>query len=670
MTYARTMLVRCGAELLGTFMLTFFGTGAVFAAALTGALQGLFQVAIVWAVAVALAIYSFGAVSGAHINPAVTLAAWAFRGFPTRSMWCYMLSQVAGAFLASALLYVLFCGTLARFERDQGIARGDPGSERTAMVFGEYFPNPALFGTGPDAAAVVSAAQAALAEAIGTALLVFCIFALTDPRNAASPGASLFPLCVGLTVGALICILAPLTQAGFNPARDFGPRLFAYAAGWGTVAIPGPRGGFFTVYILAPLLGGLAGGGTYQFFAALCRACEAAGSGQNSGVPAAPHRRSKPMKRARYIMIGGFLGAGKTTAILGLAHELHGRGLRVGLITNDQSFDLVDTARARSAGFSVEEITGGCFCCRFDSLVAASQQLTRATAPDVLIAEPVGSCTDLKATVAWPLRQLYGDSYDVAPLSVMVDPVRCARILGLEGGRSFSANVAYVYRKQLEEAELLVINKIDLVSSEFLDRLRRELSRLYPAARVLAISAQTGAALREWYDAVLGGSLSGGRAIEVDYDAYADGEARLGWVNARVRVEAAAEFDGNSLLTDLAGAVQRRLAESGIEIAHLKMVLTPSEGPDIASVSLVASDAAPRLTHRLVSPTARGALVVNLRAEGDPAILRKAVEEALAAQRWIDCRVDSVSALRPGRPAPTHRLASGDLSGPVMPAQA
>ncbi len=181
------------------------------------------------------------------------------------------------------------------------------------------------------------------------------------------------------------------------------------------------------------------------------------------------------MPKSRYIMIGGFLGAGKTTAILKLAAHLQQQGRRVGLITNDQSVDLVDTARTKSAGFAVAEITGGCFCCKFDSLVSASRQLTKTSTPDVFIAEPVGSCTDLKATVSYPLRQLYGDDYQVAPLSVLIDPIRAARVLGLAGGKNFSEKVVYVYRKQLEEAELLVINKIDLVDAAARQQLRTAL---------------------------------------------------------------------------------------------------------------------------------------------------------------------------------------------------
>jgi glycerol uptake facilitator protein len=112
----------------------------------------------------------------------------------------------------------------------------------------------------------VSEFTAILAEIVATLLLAVVVFAVTDPLNKGAPGANLAPLFIGLTVAVLISVIAPLTQACFNPARDFGPRLVAYFAGWGPIAIPGPRGGFFTVYILAPIVGAIAGGGVYLGF--------------------------------------------------------------------------------------------------------------------------------------------------------------------------------------------------------------------------------------------------------------------------------------------------------------------------------------------------------------------------------------------------------------------
>src|SRR6266496_342227 len=206
------------------------------------------------------------------------------------------------------------------------------------------------------------------------------------------------------------------------------------------------------------------------------------------------------MKTARYIMLGGFLGAGKTTSVARLAQCLAAQGLKVGLITNDQGSDMVDTAMLRSRGFATEEIAGGCFCCRFNSLVEAADKLTQATAPDVFIAEPVGSCTDLVATVTYPLRRIYGSQFTVAPLSVLVDPIRALRILEVEEGGRFSDKVRYIYLKQIEEADVLVINKAELLDPTRLEALRSALRRQFPAKEILAISARTGAGLDEWFD--------------------------------------------------------------------------------------------------------------------------------------------------------------------------
>jgi Ni2+-binding GTPase involved in maturation of urease and hydrogenase len=364
------------------------------------------------------------------------------------------------------------------------------------------------------------------------------------------------------------------------------------------------------------------------------------------------------MAHPRFILIGGFLGAGKTTAILRLAERLKREGRRVGLITNDQSVDLVDTARARAAGFPVEEITGGCFCCRFDSLVEASQALTRATAPDVLIAEPVGSCTDIKATVGYPLRQLYGDDYAVAPLSVLADPLRCAGILGLVPGKHFSEKVVYVYKKQLEEAELIGVNKIDLVDAALRKRLDAALAREFPRAKRLHVSSKTGEGLDAWFDLLATGELGRAPAMDVDYDLYAEGEALLGWLNVRAEVSSEAPFDGNELLVALARDLRRRLSSGGVTIAHLKMTLAPPSGPEMASVSLTRNDEEPQATHTLGGKPSRGLLVVNLRAEADPELLRREVEAALASRAPLRAGIANVAAFRPGRPRPTHRLSS------------
>ena len=191
------------------------------------------------------------------------------------------------------------------------------------------------------------------------------------------------------------------------------------------------------------------------------------------------------MTRTRFIMIGGFLGAGKTTVIARLARHYTDEGLRVGLVTNDQAYGLVDTQSLRAQGFDVGEVPGACFCCKFDELVETAAQLGTTRQPDVIITEPVGSCTDLMATVVRPLRHLYGDRYDLAPLTVLCKPEHGRKILG-GGTGGFSPQAAYIFLKQLEEAQLIVLNKIDRLSRHDRIEILNLLQQRFPGKKVLA----------------------------------------------------------------------------------------------------------------------------------------------------------------------------------------
>ncbi len=367
-----------------------------------------------------------------------------------------------------------------------------------------------------------------------------------------------------------------------------------------------------------------------------------------------------PESKPRYIMIGGFLGAGKTTAVAKLAEWLVTRGKRVGLITNDQGRHLVDTTILRSQGFATEEIPGGCFCCRFNSLVEAAQKLRLETRPDFLIAEPVGSCTDLVATVMFPLRNIYATDYAVAPVSVLVDPVRVERVFGLSQGESFSEQVLYIYRKQLEEADLIVISKCDLLDTDRLAALRAKLTTEFPGKEILAVSARSGMNLDAWFDRITSELQSANSAMTVDYEIYADGEALLGWLNCTVKLTAKKPFPTDSLLKKLAGEIQTRLQLSHAEIAHLKMTLRADDNSnDVAAANLVRNDFVPEVSLPLPKPVTNGQLILNLRAEAAPDVLGTAVRQGLAATAaefpTLTARLDHLEHFRPGKPQPTHR---------------
>jgi len=237
-------------EAMGTFMLTLFGCGSVAVTVLFGSHQGLMQIALAWGVGVTLSIYLTRHLSCAHLNPAVSLAMVASRRMLLRKLPVYICAQFAGAILAGLILYVLYGPSIAAYETAHHIVRGTMESIQTARMFGEYY-------SSPGNTAIVSLPLAMGAEALGTFLLVLIIFALTEGCNVGRPDDALVPVFIGLTVTSIICLVAPLTQAGLNPARDLGPRMVAWLMGWGSVAFPDRIGGFFFVYILAPLIGGV-----------------------------------------------------------------------------------------------------------------------------------------------------------------------------------------------------------------------------------------------------------------------------------------------------------------------------------------------------------------------------------------------------------------------------
>jgi G3E family GTPase len=364
---------------------------------------------------------------------------------------------------------------------------------------------------------------------------------------------------------------------------------------------------------------------------------------------------------AKYIMIGGFLGAGKSTTVIRLAEYLRERGRRVGLITNDQGAGLVDTELVRWKGFAVEEIADGCFCCRFDTLIDAAKNLTRDTAPEVFIAEPVGSCTDLVAAVTVPLRDLYGELFQIAPLSVLVDPFRAMQALGIDGDGRFSQTVQYIYLKQLEEGHAIVINKRDLLSGEQLARLTAAFEVRYPGRRVFAVSARTGEGLDEWFDWLTSAEQPDGEAMELDYNLYAEGEAMLGWLNASARVTASRPFDGKQLMMFIAREIHTRLVSMGYEVAHLKMALSDDDRTrELAVLNLVRNDFQPEIVMSNLQPLTGGQLTINIRAEAPPEWLRtvtiEAIERRVQTYESLAIELQNLINFRPAPPRPTHRV--------------
>jgi len=247
-----TLKGQCVAEFLGTALMIFFGTGCVAALKVAGATFGLWEISIIWGLAVSMAIYFSAGVSGAHLNPAVSIALSLFAGFEKRKLPFYIAAQVAGAFCGAGLVYLLYVSLFFEFEQTHHMVRGTLESLELASAFTTY-PNPAI-----------SIGQAALVEFVITAILMAVIMSLTDDNNGLPRGA-LAPLLIGLLVALIGASTAPLTGFAMNPARDFGPKLMTFIAGWGEMAFTGGRDiPYFLVPIFAPILGACLGAASYR----------------------------------------------------------------------------------------------------------------------------------------------------------------------------------------------------------------------------------------------------------------------------------------------------------------------------------------------------------------------------------------------------------------------
>ncbi len=365
------------------------------------------------------------------------------------------------------------------------------------------------------------------------------------------------------------------------------------------------------------------------------------------------------MTNPRFILIGGFLGAGKTTLISRLARHFVDQGKRVAIVTNDQADDLVDTRTLRAQGFEVGEVAGACFCCNFDELLRTAESLSADCLPDVILAEPVGSCTDLVSTVILPLEHLYGEKFEIAPFGVLLKPSHGQKILGLsKGGKSgFSPQAEYIFIKQLEEAQYVMIGRADQLRPEEIDELREAVRIRCGELPVISVSPLTG----EGLEAVVGciETCEGDRTVlEIDYDIYAAGEAELGWVNLTSHWQVQGEVDLDHIAVELVARCRGLLAATDGEVAHLKCVVSAHGTQAVAN--LVSSsgeiDRALKAERSVEGPIQ---VIVNARVAIDPEQLTTVCREAISeVSTKVGAGAEEITchSLRPGRPVPKYRM--------------
>lgn len=359
------------------------------------------------------------------------------------------------------------------------------------------------------------------------------------------------------------------------------------------------------------------------------------------------------MKQTKLILVGGFLGAGKTTLLWESAIRLMQQGLRVGLITNDQAPELVDSELLRQQALQLAEVSGSCFCCNFNGFTEAIRSIRQESAADVILAEPVGSCADLSATIIQPLKQYWNTELRIAPLTVLADPNRLNNILNGETG-GLHPDAAYILRKQLEESDLILLNKSDLLDEEALADLKMRTAATFPQATVLTASALQGTGLSEWLSEVIRRTDAGKRLLKIDYDTYAHGEAVLGWLNGTLLLHGSCS-DWTGWLCQLMQAFATYFDEQGYTVGHVKVIA--ENGKDYAIGNLTGD----RTTLTLRGNAGAGKdlkLIVNARVETSPEELDRLIKEVLTRQLGDKLQEEVLAwrFLQPGRPNPTYRF--------------
>ena len=334
-------------------------------------------------------------------------------------------------------------------------------------------------------------------------------------------------------------------------------------------------------------------------------------------------------KQIRFVMIGGFLGAGKTTTIGKIARHYMTQGKNVALVTNDQAYDLVDTQTLRSQGFTVGEVPGACFCCKFDDLVDTIGTLSDEQVPDIVIAEPVGSCTDLVATVIAPMRELFGDRFEIGPLAVLLKPEHGRKILRNDGKRGFSPKAEYIFLKQLEEADSIFVNKIDKLDEPSRSELLNLVKERFPDSDCYLLSARDEIGMEELLAALEAEPRSRESHLDIDYETYAQGEAELGWMNCQVAAAAnESKFDLDQLVLEIVRIVGLELSEANCEVAHLKVLGQTLQSTAVANQ--VSSDGEAELSLASEIKTEAADVLVNARVASSPGQLEAAIQKSLS----------------------------------------
>ena len=349
-------------------------------------------------------------------------------------------------------------------------------------------------------------------------------------------------------------------------------------------------------------------------------------------------------------LISGFLGSGKTTAIQTACTILQAAGKKVAVITNDQGIKLVDTGYFESSSIPNRQVINGCFCCNYASLDEQITSLIQTSDPDIIFAESVGSCTDIVATVMKPLLQSMKDV--TVSVSTFAD-ARLLQMLYITQKQLFNDEVQYIYAKQLEEAQHIVVSKIDLITTRELDLIRQLLKDKYPFKKITGINGTNNKSTLQWLDALHEPVENNKPAsLNIDYDIYGAGEAMLAWLDAELSIFSQTKKAKQTAI-QLVQAIHQNIKERGLAIGHLKFLID-----DTIKISYTATAEDLRNTEHEASSSAL--LLVNARIQTSPENLSRLTNQAIQqTETDTGCTIikESFSAFKPGFPKPLYRIA-------------
>jgi len=355
-------------------------------------------------------------------------------------------------------------------------------------------------------------------------------------------------------------------------------------------------------------------------------------------------------------LVGGFLGSGKTTAITNASKLLVDKNIATSVITNDQGNYLVDSRFVQYSDISVAEVTGGCFCCNYNQLDSQISNLQKEFSPSVIFAETVGSCTDLVATVLKPLLKFRESDIEQVTFSSFVDSQLL--LMYLQGkALPFGLETNYIWEKQIEEAEILIVNKIDLISAKEYESMVQLVENRFPSKQLLFQNSLDVNSVNSWIETLTKQTgTKEHKSIDIDYEKYGAGEANLAWLDEEIEITTT-DNSAVAIVFNFIKSITDEIVLRNLSIGHLKFFASINgQFHKLSFTTILAKESQiPFIQEKSNSVD----LLVNARIQTTPEELRNIFIyflNRIKTQKGVKVYEKHLSYFQPGFPNPTHRL--------------